>query len=922
MLEEALEAARTGQGRLIEIRGEAGIGKTRLVEELYERAPGLAAHPRRLRRLREPRSPTRPGAHCCARSSEPARRTRGARARAPARAGRPPRARALAWLPLLALSLGVDLPPTPEVEVKACSPAPSCSGLGPPPRAAARRGPAGGRGRPPDGRGVLGPPGRRHRRPRAPPWLAVATCRDAEGGFVVPDAEHVLHLGFEGLPFADALRLAEAATEHNPPPPHLVALAAERSGGNPLFLREPPAGRGHRGRGRPPRTRSRPPRWPGSTAWLPPTGHCGAARGRPGPALPGAPLRRCRRRHRAARRRHGWQRVGALIRTPAKAPGASSAVARWGAAYAGLLPATRRQLHVIVAALIEREAGDDLSEVAELLSRHYALAGDHRGMDPRVAGDLARARLAYDDAATSYRRAIARRRGARCRGGGSVRRLGGARRGAGPHGRAGRGGRGSCAVPGAWSRRTGAARPSSCSSTHGSPSAPGACPPPSAGRSGACASWTALDRAAARRRRCCRCWRARASARAAWTTRSRSAIRRSRRRRAAGEDAALAQACHILDWALFDAGRAAEATQFARALAIYERLGDLDRQAAVLNNMGGFAYHEGRWDQAVEPLPPRRRGQRARGRRRPTRPSATATSARSWATRATVEAEQRLRRALRIWRGSSYDWGAAFATALLGRTAVRAGRHAEALGLLDDALSRFRRLRAGSDALLVRLPGRGSRSPGIGAGAAGGRRLLPGRGARPRSCTACVGSPSRSSATTTARSTRSRRPSTPRASRTRATSWRSRSMRCWRCGARREPSPAPRARRPAGSLSTSSRCLRRRSRPRRRRGRWADPSGGHRGVAEAPRDLRGDLTVAGADLLARRHAGAGASGAVRQQPPRRPARGVPSAFQSNVPTCGEVAPLFVTKGTGEPEAHLEERLRRCWRRRSSASCRS
>jgi tetratricopeptide (TPR) repeat protein len=67
-----------------------------------------------------------------------------------------------------------------------------------------------------------------------------------------------------------------------------------------------------------------------------------------------------------------------------------------------------------------------------------------------------------------------------------------------------------------------------------------------------------------------------------------------------------------------------------------------------------------------------------------------------------VQAEQRLRRALRVWRGSSYDWSAAFATALLGRTAVRAGRCAEGLELLEDALARFRRLRAGSDAVLVR----------------------------------------------------------------------------------------------------------------------------------------------------------------------------------------------------------------------------
>jgi tetratricopeptide (TPR) repeat protein len=171
---------------------------------------------------------------------------------------------------------------------------------------------------------------------------------------------------------------------------------------------------------------------------------------------------------------------------------------------------------------------------------------------------------------------------------------------------------------------------------------------------------------------------------------------------AAGEDAALAQACMMLDWALFDSGRAAEATHSARALDIYERLGDLDRQAAVLNNLGGFAYHEGRWDQAVDLY---RRAAQASARAGDLANAAfgDCNVGEVLADQGHLaQAEQRLRRALRVWRGSSYDWGAAFATALLGRTAVRAGRCAEGLELLEDALARFRRLRAGSDALLVR----------------------------------------------------------------------------------------------------------------------------------------------------------------------------------------------------------------------------
>ncbi len=67
---------------------------------------------------------------------------------------------------------------------------------------------------------------------------------------------------------------------------------------------------------------------------------------------------------------------------------------------------------------------------------------------------------------------------------------------------------------------------------------------------------------------------------------------------AAGELRALAHACYGLDWALWSSD-VRKATYSARALEIYEQLGDPEREAAVLNNMGMFAYYDGRWDDAV-----------------------------------------------------------------------------------------------------------------------------------------------------------------------------------------------------------------------------------------------------------------------------------------------------------------------------------
>ena len=707
LLDEALASALAGEGRLVEISGEAGIGKTRLVEELHGRVPGL----RRVHVLCDAYA-----------SSEPYASWREL-LRALVRAGQQDSAALLverlrvriarrepdllAWLPLLALPLGVELEPTPEVEqlapefataqlhrvtvdlLRALLPdaflleiedvhlmdAASADLLAAVTAELRQR-----------------------------PWLALATRRDADGGFTAPDAPGVVRVALDGLAPQEALQLAEAATEDDPPPPHLVAFVAERSGGNPQFLRDLLQAVAAGGEGDLPDSIE--------TAAV-------ASIDRLAPADRNV-LRRAAVLGLRFEERHlpavldvdmpvpdaaTWRRLGALITDAGDGAWRFTRAVVRDAAYAGLAFSTRRQLHVIVAALLEQEAGEDPGEAAELLSRHYALAGDHRGtwIHARVAGDRARASLAFADAATSYRRAI-----------GAGQALGATDR----------------ELSSAWEAladslaRTGelaeadealrAARRLSPSDERRQAALylQHARIAERAGRVPSAVRWAqrglrALDghddRAAARCRAPLLSLLAGARQREGRMDDSIALCHKAiAEAEAAGEEAALAQACHILDWALFDSGRADEATHSARALEIYERLGDLDRQAAVLNNMGGFAYHQGRWKEAVELY------------RRAAEASARAGDAANAAfgdcnvgevlgdQGHLEQAGQRLRRALRVWRGSSYDWGAAFATALLGRTAVRAGRHAEGLGLMEDALARFRRLRAGSDALLVR----------------------------------------------------------------------------------------------------------------------------------------------------------------------------------------------------------------------------
>ena len=69
------------------------------------------------------------------------------------------------------------------------------------------------------------------------PWLLCLTRRDEETGFVAPGANSI-RMRLEPLEGAEATELVQAKVGDTPLPPHVVATLAERSGGNPLFLLE------------------------------------------------------------------------------------------------------------------------------------------------------------------------------------------------------------------------------------------------------------------------------------------------------------------------------------------------------------------------------------------------------------------------------------------------------------------------------------------------------------------------------------------------------------------------------------------------------------------------------------------------------------------------------------------------------------
>jgi class 3 adenylate cyclase/tetratricopeptide (TPR) repeat protein len=658
-IDQAIRAVRAGAGRIVELAGEEGIGKSRLLDKLRARAAGL----RRLHAECEPYSASSPYAMwrellrplLGAAHDEPndvvlARLTAVVQESAP---------ELLPWLPLLAVAFDVDAPPTPEVEALA-------------------------------------------------PEFRTARLRDAVVRLLqrllagptlieIEDAHHMDHASADLL--AALAALAEAVTEKAPLPPHVLALAVDRSGGSPQFLRDLL------------RAASA-----GGEAALPESIEAAAMARMDLLALSDrALIRRAAVLGRTFDRRlladvldHGvsrpddrtWERLWRYFDVHDDGTvHFRSAVVR-EVAYAALTYRTRRRLHAVVGARLEREAGPAADDVAAVLSLHFERAGDHaRAWSyARVAADRARDRFAYADAAALYRRALDASRGLAVPSdevGAVWESLGAA------HARIGELTAAHAAFAAARRLLAGdAAREAQLLHRH-------ALVDLDAGRVGPAARWAVRALRAADRdgSACVTAARARATSTMA-TIRQRQgrmadaielchrAIDEAER---AGEEAALANACYVLDWALVESGRAEEAVHSSRALEIYGRLGEINRQAAVLNNMGGFAYRDGRWRDAVELY---RRGAEASLRAGDLADAAfgDCNIGEVLADRGRLdEAEVLLRRALRTWRGSGYDWGVAYATAIIGRAAARAGRHDKAAELLDEARRSFRDLRVMGD---------------------------------------------------------------------------------------------------------------------------------------------------------------------------------------------------------------------------------
>ena len=157
----------------------------------------------------------------------------------------------------------------------------------------------------------------------------------------------------------------------------------------------------------------------------------------------------------------------------------------------------------------------------------------------------------------------------------------------------------------------------------------------------------------------------------------------------AGNQAALASAFLLHDWALMALGQLTDAARAREALAIREALGNPSLVAEVQLYLGNFAYMQGRWDEALDLW---------------TRASATylragnvvdATFGAGNSAEVLVhqgryeEAEPRLRKALEVWESMGYSGGVADVLGTLGRLALNRGDVGEASRLFGEVRRLF-----------------------------------------------------------------------------------------------------------------------------------------------------------------------------------------------------------------------------------------
>ncbi|HET7048540.1 MAG TPA: adenylate/guanylate cyclase domain-containing protein [Solirubrobacteraceae bacterium] len=528
-------------------------------------------------------------------------------------------------------------------------------------------------------------------------WVIVVTRSDVAGGLRLEGHDH-LRIELEALSREDTLTLALTTNEAAQLPPHVLNLAADRSGGSPSFLLDllAAAAGGH----------------PDEL----PEGVGAATMARIDALDPrdGVIVRRAavlgltfkpRRlldvldRDTAPADEGFWNRLSTVFVREPDGQVRFRHPAVQEAAYASLPFKLRRQLHMAVGLRLERDLGVESDADPAVLSQHFALAGDHARAYRYAMGAARQAteRFSHADAAQLYRRAI-------------------------DAGRASGLADDSRALGEAWEQLGEALRcmgePEAAAQAltearrllSDDPVAQARICHSHAKVAERSTSLTAAVRWLQRGLRCvdglagaealaCRAQirshlggiRNRQGRWAEAISTSRQAIAEAE---AAGELSALTHAYCALDWALIESGRPEEATNSLRALELCEQLGDPEHESAVLNSLGLFAYFDGRWDEAVALY--ERAGECSDRAGRPAdRALADCNVGEILSDRGRLdEAEAHLQRARRVWSATGERQAVAFVDVLLTRLAVRRGSCPDGVRTLEEAASELRKFGA------------------------------------------------------------------------------------------------------------------------------------------------------------------------------------------------------------------------------------
>jgi class 3 adenylate cyclase/tetratricopeptide (TPR) repeat protein len=167
---------------------------------------------------------------------------------------------------------------------------------------------------------------------------------------------------------------------------------------------------------------------------------------------------------------------------------------------------------------------------------------------------------------------------------------------------------------------------------------------------------------------------------------------------AAGDREVLAESLRTIDWARLELGQLEEPVNLERALTLFEETGNLTGQGTTLNGLGIVAYFRGEWDRAAELYERSRIIDRRTG-------NAVSDAfnvfniGEIYLDQGRLDlADEHMQAVSRTWRAAGYRSGVAAVKGKQARVATGRGRSDEALRLFGEAIDEFRAIGSHAEA--------------------------------------------------------------------------------------------------------------------------------------------------------------------------------------------------------------------------------